>query len=293
MKPQGFAAKAILGCLSADHRKRLTTEAARIRIKSNRDLFVRRSSQKTHDRSRMDSQQKQSLLVRQAITVKDSRQKPQGFAAKPIVTCSAGDHRKRLTTEAARVRSKSNPWLFVRRSPQKTHDRSRKDSQEKQSLLIRQAITVKDSRQKPQGFAAKDIVTCSSRDHRKRLTTEAARIRNKSNRYLFVRKSPRKTYEISPKDSQQKESLVVSQAITPKDSGQKPQEIAARAIVSCSSGDHRKRLTTEAAKIRRKSNRQLFVRRSPQKTGDRSRKNSHQKQSSVVREAITAKDSRQ
>jgi len=75
------------------------TEAARIRSKSNRYLFVR---------NRKDSQQKQLLVVRKAITAKESRQKPQGFAAKAIVTCSSGDHRKRVTTEAARIRSKSN-----------------------------------------------------------------------------------------------------------------------------------------------------------------------------------------
>ena len=292
-KPQGSAAKAIVGCFSGDHRKRLTTEAARIRSKSNRQLFVRRSPQKTHDRSRKDSQQKQSLVVCQAITAKDSRQKPQGFAAKAIVNCSSGDHRKRLTTEAARIRSKSNRWLFVKRSPQKTHDRSRKDSQQKQSSIVRQAITAKDSRQKSQGFAAKVIVNCSSRDHPKRLTTEAARIRSKSNRWLFVKRSPQKTHDRSRKDSQQKLSSIVRQAITAKDSRQKPQGFAAKAIVNCSSGDHCKRLTTEAARIRSKSNRQLFVRRSPQKTHDRSRKDSQQKQSSIVRQAITAKDSRQ
>ena len=125
--------KKIVNCSSRDHRNRLTTEAARIRSKSNRQLFVRRSPQKTHDR-------------------------------------------------AARIRSKSNRQLFVRRSPQKTHDRSRKDPQQKQSLVVFEAITAKDSRQKPQGFAAKAIVGCSSSDHRKRLTTEAARIRSKSNR---------------------------------------------------------------------------------------------------------------
>jgi len=227
-------------------------------------LFDRRSPQKTHDRSRKDSQQKQSLPVRQEITAKDSRQKPQEFATKAIVTCSSGDHRKRLTTEATRIRSKSNRYLLVRRSPQKSHDKSRKNSQQNQSLLVRQAITAKDSRQKPQGFPAKDIVTCLSRDHRKRLTTEAARIRNKSNRYLFLRKSPQKTHDRSRKDSEQKQSLVVCQAITPKDSRQKPQEFAPKAIVSCSSANHRKRLTTEAPRIRSKSNRYLFVRRSPQ-----------------------------
>jgi len=227
-------------------------------------LFVRRSPQKTHDRSRKDSQQKQSLVVCQPITGKDSRQTPQGFAAKAIVTCSSGDHRKRLTTEAASIRSKRYRCLFVTRSPQKTHDRSRKKSQQKQSLLVRQAITVKDSRQKPQGFAAKDIVTCLSRDHRKRLTTEAARIRIKSNRYLFVRKFRLKSHDISRKDSQQKQSLVVCQAITRKDSRQKPQEFAAKAIVSCSSGNHPKRLTREAPRIRSKRRRYLFVRRSPQ-----------------------------
>ena len=301
-KPQGFLAKAIVGCSSRDHRKRLTTEAARIRSKSNRWLFVKRSPQKTHDRSRKDSQQKQSSIVRQAITAKDSRQKPQGFAAKAIVGCSSRDHRKRLTTEAARIRSKSNRWLFVKRSPQK------------------------DSRQKPQGFAAKAIVNCSSGDHRKRLTTEAARIRSKSNRRSFVTRSPQKTHDRSRKYSQQKQSLVDCQAITAKDSRQKPQGFAAKAIVNsssrdhrkrltteaarirsksnrwlfvkrspqkpqgfaakaivnCSSGDHRKRLTTEAARIRSKSNRWLFVRRSPQKTHDRSRKNSQQKQSLLL-----------
>ena len=198
--------KKIVNCSSRDHRNRLTTEAARIRSKSNRQLFVRRSPQKTHDRSRKDpqqkqslvvfqaitakdsrqkrkdSQQKQSLVVRHAITAKDSRQKPQGFAVKAIVSCLSSDHRKRLATDAARIRGKSNRWLFVTRSPQETHDRSRKDSQQKQSLVVRHAITAKDSRRKPQGFAAKPIVGCSSSDHRKRLTTEAARIRSKSNR---------------------------------------------------------------------------------------------------------------
>ena len=267
-KPQGFAAKAIVGCLSSDHRKRLTTEAARIRSKSSRWLFVKRSPQKTHDRSCKDSQQKQSSIVRQAITA-------------------------RLTTEAARIRSKSNRWLFVKRSPQKTHDRSRKDSQQKQSSIVRHAITAKDSRQKPQGFAAKAIVNRSSRDHRKRLTTEAARIRSKCNRQLFVTRSPQKTHDRSRKDSQQKQSLVVRQQITAKDSRQKLQGFAAKAIIGCLSGDHRKRLTTEAARIRSKSNCQFFVTRSPQKTHDRSRKDSQQKQSLVVRQAITAKDSRQ
>ena len=291
--PQRFAAKAIVNCSSRDHRKRLTTEAARIRSKSNRWLFVTRSPQNTHDRSRKDSQQKQSLVVRQAITAKDSRQKPQGFAVKAIVSCLSSDHRKRLTTEAARIRGKSNRQLFVTRSPQETHDRSRKDSQQKQSLVVRHAITAKDSRQKPQGFAAKAIVGCLSSDHRKRLTTEAARIRSKSNRWLFVKRSPQKTHDRSRKDSQQKQSLVVCQAITAKDSRQKPQGFAAKAIVNCSSRDHRKRLTTEAARIRSKSNRWLFVTRSPQETHDRSRKDSQQKQSSIVRQAITAKDSRQ
>ena len=123
--------------------------------------MARRLPQKTHDRSRKDQQPKQSS----------------------IVTLS-GDHRKRLTTEAARIRSKSNRQLLLYRSPQKTHDRSRKDSQQKQSSIDSQAITAKDSRQKPQGFAAKAIV-------------------------------------------------IVSQAITAKDSRQKPQGFAAKAIVNC------------------------------------------------------------
>ena len=123
------------------------------------------------DAGKIDS--KPCLAVGQANTAKDSRQKPQGFAAKAIVNCSSRDHLKRLTTEAARIRSKSNRHLFIRRSPQKTHDRSRKDSQQKQSSIGRHAITAKDSRKKPQGFAAKAIVGCLSRDHRKRLTTEA------------------------------------------------------------------------------------------------------------------------
>ena len=255
-KPQGFAAKAIVGCSSGDHPKRLTTEAARIRSTRNRWFFVRRSPQKTHDRSRKDSkqqqslavrrspqkthersrkdsQQKQSLVLRQAITAKDSQQKPQEFAAKTIVGCWSGDHRKRLTTEAARIRSTRNRWLFVRRSPQKTHDRSRKDSKQKQSLVVRQAITAKDSRQKPQEFAEKAIVTCSSGDHRKRLRTKAARIRSKRNFWLFLRRSPQKTHDRSRKDSQQNQSLVVRQAITAKDSRQKPQEFAGKAIVTC------------------------------------------------------------
>ena len=61
-------------------------------------------------RSRKDLQQKQSLVVRYSggITEKYSRQKPQGLAAKAIVSCSLqwGNHRKMLTTEAARTCSK-------------------------------------------------------------------------------------------------------------------------------------------------------------------------------------------
>jgi len=67
-----------------------------------------KSPQKIQYRSRKDLQQKQSLVVRQAITAIDSRQKPQGLAAKVIASCSSGDRRKGLTTEAARIRSKSN-----------------------------------------------------------------------------------------------------------------------------------------------------------------------------------------
>ena len=290
-KPQGCAAKAIVSCSlqSSDHRKVLTTEAARMRSKSNRQLFVtvKRSPQSTHDRSRKDAQQKQSSVVRhsQAITAKYSRQKPQGCAAKAIVSCwlQSSDHRKVLTTEAARMRSKSNRQLLVTCS---------------------QAITAKYSRQKPQGCAAKAIVSCSlqSSDHRKVLTIETARMRSKSNRQLLVtvKRSPQSTHDRSRKDAQQKQSSVVrySQAITAKYSRRKPQGCAAKAIVSCSlqSSDHRKVLTTEAARMRSKSNRQLFVtvKRSPQSTHDRSRKDAQQKQSSVVRysQAITAKYSR-
>jgi len=202
-------------------------------------LFVRRSPQKTHDRSPKDSQQKQSSIVRQAITAKDSREKPQGFAAKAVVNCSLqlGHHGKRLTTEAEKIRSKSSGQLFVtvRGSPQKTHDRSRKDYQRKQWSIVRyseavtakgspqkpqgfaakatvnisQAFTAKDSRQKPQGFAGKAVVNCSVVDHRKRLTTEAARICSKSNGQLLVRRSPQKTQDRSRKDSQEKQSSIV------------------------------------------------------------------------------------
>ena len=244
------------------------------------------------------------------ITAKDSRQRPQG-AAKAIVSCSlqSGDHRKVLTTEAARMRSKSNRLLFVtvRPSPQSTHNRSCKDAQQKQSSVVgySQAITAKYSRQKPHGCAAKAIVYCSlpSGDHRKVLTAEAARMRSKSNRQLLVtvRRSPHSTDDRSRKDAQQKQSSVVgySQAITAKYSRQKPHGCAAKAIVSCSlqSSDHRKVLTTEAARMRSKSNRQLLVtvKRSPQSTHDRSRKDAQQKQSSVVgySQAIAAKYSRQ
>ena len=201
------------------------------------------------------------------ITAKDSRQKPQGCTAKAIVSCSLqpGDHRKVLTTEAARMRSKSNCQLFVtvRRSPQSIYDRSRRDAQQKQSLVVcySQAITPKYSRQKPQGCAAKAIVSCSlqSSDHRKVLTTEAARMRSKSNCQLFVTvwRSPQSTYDRSRKHAQQKQSSVVgySQAITAKYSRQKPQGCTAKAIVSCwlQSGDHRKVFMTEAAGIRSKS----------------------------------------
>ncbi|XP_020605442.1 uncharacterized protein LOC110044260 isoform X2 [Orbicella faveolata] len=177
-------------------------------------------------------------MVRQAITVKDSRQKPQRSAAKAIVNCSSGDHCKRLTTEATRIRSKRNRQYFVRRSPEKTHDRSRKDPQKKQSSIVRQAITAKDSRQKPQGFAAKAIVNCSSGDYRKRLTREAPRIRSKSSRELFVtvRPSRKKTDDRSRKNSQQKQWSIVrySEGITAKDSRQKPQGLSAKAVVNCS-----------------------------------------------------------
>ena len=116
-------------------------------------------------RKKLPTSEKKSSIVRHTITATDSRQKPQGFAVKAIVSCLSSDHRKILTTDAARIRSKSNRQLFVTRSPQETHDRSRKDSQQKQSLVVRHAITAKDSRQKPQGFAAKAIVGCLSSDH--------------------------------------------------------------------------------------------------------------------------------
>ena len=316
-KPQGCAAKAVFSCWlqSSDHRNVLTTEAARMRSKSNRQLLVtvKRSPQCTHDRSRKDAQQKQSSVVgySQAITAMYSRQKPQGRAAKAILSCSlqSSDHRKRLTTEAARMRSKSNPQFFVtvKRSPQKTHGRSRKDAQQKQSSVFgySQAITAMYSRQKPQGCAAKAVFSCwlQSSDHRNVLTTEAARMRSKSNRQLLVtvKRSPQCTHDRSRKDAQQKQSSVVgySQAITAMYSRQKPQGCSAKAIVSCwlQSSDHRKVLTTEAARMRSKSNLQLLVtvKRSPQSTHDRSRKDPQQKQFSVVRysQAITAKDSRQ
>ena len=238
-----------------------------MRSKSNRKLFVtvRRSPQSTHDESRKDAQQKQSLVFSCLL--------------------QSGDRRKVLTVEAARMRSKSNRQLLVtvKRSPQSTHDRSRKDAQQKQSSVVRysRAITAKYSRQKPQGCAAKASVSCwlQSSDHRKVLTTEAARMRSKSKRQLLVtvKRSPQSTHDRSRKDAQQKQSSVVgySQAITAKYSRQKPEGCAAKAIVSCwlQSSDHRKVLTTEAARMRSKSNRQLLVtvKRSPQKTHDRSR----------------------
>ena len=157
---------------------------------------MRRSPLKAHDRSRKHSEQKQSSPVRytEAITAKDSRQKPQGSAAKAIANCSSGDHRKRLTTEAARICSKSKRQLFVRRSPQKTHEGSRKDSQQKQSPIVRysEAITVK-------------------------------------------------THDRSRKESQQKQSSIVrySEAVTAKGSRQKPEGFAAKGTVNISSGDHR------------------------------------------------------
>ena len=268
--------------------------------------------QKTHERGRK-AQQKQSLVVRysQAITAKYSRQKPQGCAAKAVFSCwlQSSDHRNVLTTEAARMRSKSNRQLLVtvKRSPQCTHDRSRKDAQQKQSSVVgySQAITAMYSRQKPQGCAAKAVFSCllQSSDHRNLLTTEAARMRSKSNRQLLVtvKRSPKCTQDRSRKDAQQKQSSVVgySQAITAMYSRQKPQGCAAKAVFSCllQSSDHRNVLTTEAARMRSKSNRQLLVtvKRSPQCTHDRSRKDAQQKQSSVVgySQAITAMYSRQ
>jgi len=47
------------------------------------------------------------VCYNEAITAKESQQKPQGFAAKAIVGCSSGDHRKRLMTEAARFAAKA------------------------------------------------------------------------------------------------------------------------------------------------------------------------------------------
>ena len=66
----------------------------------------------------------------EAITAKDSWQRPQVFAAKAIVYCSSGVHRKRVTTEAVSIHNKSyrHRFLFVRRSPQKNYDGSRKYS---------------------------------------------------------------------------------------------------------------------------------------------------------------------
>ena len=108
------------------------------------------------------------------------------------------------------MRSKSNRQLLVtvERSPQGTHDRSRKDAQQKQSSVVgySRAITARYSRQKPQGCAAKAIVSCwlQSSDHRKVLTTEAARMRSKSNSQLLitVKRSPQGTHDRSRKDAQ-------------------------------------------------------------------------------------------
>lgn len=52
-----------------------------------------------------------------------------------------------------------------------THERTCKDSQQKQSSVVcySEAITGKDSQQKQQGFTANSIVICSSGDHRKSL----------------------------------------------------------------------------------------------------------------------------
>ena len=139
-------------------------------------------------------------------------------AAQFSCSLQSSDHRKVLTTEAARMCSKSNRQLFVtvKRSPQSTHDRSRKDAQQKQSSVVRlysRAITAKYSRQKPQGCAAKAIVSCSlqSCDHRKVLTTEAARMRSKSNRQLLVtvERSPQKAHEGSHNDSHTAKSFAV------------------------------------------------------------------------------------
>ena len=151
----------------------------------------------------------------QMINAKDSRERLQG-ATKAIVSCwlQSSDHRNVLTTEAARMRSKSNRQLLVtvKRSPQCTHDRSRKDAQQKQSSVVgySQAITATYSRQKPQGCAAKAIVSCwlQSSDHHNVLTTEAARMRSKSNRQLLVtvKRSPQCTHDRSRKDAQQKQS---------------------------------------------------------------------------------------
>ena len=129
------------------------------------------------------------------------------------------------------MRSTSNRQLFVtvRRSPQSTHDRSRKNAQQKQPSVVSysQAITAKYSRKKPQGWAAKAIVSCwlQSSDHRKVLTTEAARMRSKSNRqFVTVKRSLQSTHDRSRKDAQQKQPSVVgySKAITAKYSRQKP-----------------------------------------------------------------------
>ena len=87
--------------------------------------FVSINVSLTNPRKRFNTDAYIQLAVRQMITAKDSvvvvnlylstvqnssRQKQQGFAAKAIVSCwlQSGDHRKRLTTEAARIRSKSN-----------------------------------------------------------------------------------------------------------------------------------------------------------------------------------------
>ena len=104
-------------------------------------------------------------------------------------------------TEAASIRSKSHRLLFFRRSPQKSHDRSRKYSQQKlsSSFFVCQAFAAKESRQKPQVFTTKAIVIvfCLSGVRRKRVTTEAVSIHNKSyrHRFWFVRRSPQKSHD--------------------------------------------------------------------------------------------------
>ena len=190
---------------------------------------------------------KAKVVCRHAITAKVSQQKLQSFTAKATVVTQSP---QKFHNRSCKVSQQKQQSYVVTQSPQKFHNRSCKVSQQKQQ---------------------------SSRNHRKRFTTEAAKFHSKSN----------SRHAITAKVSQQKlqsftanATVLRRNAITAKVSQQKLQSFTAKATVVTQSPQ---KFHNGSCKVSQQKQQSYVVTQSPQKF--------HSKSNS--RKAITAKVSQQ